>query len=258
MDPTHALKPSWTSALLIVVLLCLAAALLWFFLQPPFAIDAAPSPPNHSSLVTRHSSLAISNKPSDVNGDGVINIIDVQLVASCWNKLPSAPGCSAAYDLNGDGIIDLADSAIVSGLWKSSYTQMASNPANGEEEVAVTRETVIRFTRPINPAGVTAANFFAQFAGRSLPARLQLTSDRKTVYLFYSPPLPSSARIRITVNGSALLDDGGNAVDADGDGRPGGIGAIDFNTLSLTRIAGTNVFGYVYERMKMRSANPRE
>ena len=40
---------------------------------------------------------------------------------------------------------------------------------------------------------------------------------------------------------------GGLAVDVDGDGDPGGVAVADFETTSLSRIAGTDVWGYVYD-----------
>jgi hypothetical protein len=44
-----------------------------------------------------------------------------------------------------------------------------------------------------------------------------------------------------------LLTLGGSLVDMDGDGSPGGTASVDFETTSLTRIAGTDVWGYVYD-----------
>jgi len=122
-----------------------------------------------------------------------------------------------------------------------------STPANGETEVAVTRETIIEFALPIKATGVTAANFYAQFGEETLAANVRHSPDRKRVTLFYEQPLPASVRVRVTVNGDNLLDDLNRKIDADGDSVAGGIGKIDFYTLGLSRIAGTNVFGYVYD-----------
>jgi hypothetical protein len=54
-------------------------------------------------------------------------------------------------------------------------------PANGETEVAVTRETIIEFALPIKATGVTAANFSAQFGEDTLAANVRLSPDRKRV-----------------------------------------------------------------------------
>ncbi len=76
---------------------------------------------------------------------------------------------------------------------------------------------------------------------------MRLSPDRKRVTLFYEQPLPASVRVRVTVNGDNLLDDLNRKVDADGDSVAGGAGRIDFFTLSLSRITGTEVFGYVFD-----------
>ncbi|MCB0127784.1 MAG: Ig-like domain-containing protein, partial [Caldilineaceae bacterium] len=125
-------------------------------------------------------------------------------------------------------------------------TILESSPANGEDGVAATRETIIEFTRPINAAGVTAANFVARFGSRTLNARLHHSADGKRVTLFYDPVLPASARIQVTVNGGGITDSTGQKIDGDGDGQPGGAATIDFDTLSVTVVPGTSVCGRVF------------
>jgi plastocyanin len=125
-------------------------------------------------------------------------------------------------------------------------TIVSTSPADGEGDVAVTRETIIEFDAPIAADGVTAANFYARFGGQSLGARLQHSADRRGVTLFYNDPLPASARVQVTINGDGIQDASGQKVDADGDGQPGGVTQISFNTLSLTVVPGTSVCGRVY------------
>ncbi len=126
-------------------------------------------------------------------------------------------------------------------------TIVRTSPANGENEVAVTRETIVEFGEPISLTAAITDTFSAQFGGQILPARRHLSPDRMRVTLFYSPTLPASARVRVTVAGDNLTDDQGALIDADGDGVPGGVGLVDFDTLSLSRISGTDVWGYVYD-----------
>jgi subtilase family serine protease len=206
-------------------------------LHAPADISLA-SPPN----------VAATSPASDVNHDGVTSIVDIQLAATCWDKALTDPGCDPAYDLNGDQAIDEKDLALIAEGWKRDLvTIVRTSPANGEGEVAVTRETIIKFSRPFDPAGLTATAIFAQFGGKILETRLHLSPDGKTVTLFYKDSLPASARVRVMVNGEALKDPDGKAVDADGDGQPGGVAHIDFDTLSLTvTLPGTAVCGRVF------------
>lgn len=53
----------------------------------------------------------------DVNCDGVINIVDLQLVAGAWNAVAWAPGYNPRYDVVRDGLIDVNDILAVANLW---------------------------------------------------------------------------------------------------------------------------------------------
>ena len=130
---------------------------------------------------------------------------------------------------------------------KQPTTIKRASPANGEGNVAVTRETIIEFSHPLGGGSLPATAISAQFGGQTLSARPHLSPDRSRVTLFYTDPLPASARVRVTVDGDQLTNTEGQPVDADGDGLPGGIGIIDFDTLSLSRIPNTGVWGYVYD-----------
>lgn len=53
--------------------------------------------------------------PGDVNGDGVVNVLDINPIARYWQRtVPPAP---AYADLNGDGIINLLDLNWVAVTW---------------------------------------------------------------------------------------------------------------------------------------------
>lgn len=123
---------------------------------------------------------------------------------------------------------------------------LISSPANGEDGVAVTRETILRFRNPINPASVTDSAVTAWFGQQQLTARTHISSDAKTVTLFYSNPLPPSARVRVQVDGNIITDSSGVPFDVDGDKQPGGVTTVSFDTLGLTVIPGTSVCGRVF------------
>jgi parallel beta-helix repeat protein len=53
--------------------------------------------------------------PGDINGDGVVNLKDITLIALHWlQKVPPAP---ANADINGDGVINLKDVTIIALNW---------------------------------------------------------------------------------------------------------------------------------------------
>lgn len=121
-----------------------------------------------------------------------------------------------------------------------------SSPVHQETGVALTRETIIRFTSPLDLALFDSNAFTATFGGSPLDAWVRLSGDRRRVTLFYDNPLPASSLVRVEVDGDGLTDDLGQFVDADDDGLPGGTGLIDFQTLSITTLPGTRVCGRVF------------
>ncbi|MEE8428346.1 MAG: Ig-like domain-containing protein, partial [Gammaproteobacteria bacterium] len=63
------------------------------------------------------SGLSGSVHAFDLNGDGVINILDVSLVASCYGLDPvTYPQCQVA-DVISDGVIDMQDVSAVAGCY---------------------------------------------------------------------------------------------------------------------------------------------
>ena len=54
------------------------------------------------------------NKNSDVNGDGVIDILDISLIAAKYNKKLTSDDWNEKLDINNDNIIDMFDLVLVS------------------------------------------------------------------------------------------------------------------------------------------------
>jgi hypothetical protein len=121
-----------------------------------------------------------------------------------------------------------------------------ASPQNGAGDVAVTRETVIRFNTPLSESTtIDEDTIYADFGGERLATRIQLSEDRRTLTLFYTEALPGGAQITVFIDGNKLEDIVGRKIDADSDGNPGGIGTLAFNTLNLATIPGTAVVGQV-------------
>jgi len=51
--------------------------------------------------------------PTDINGDGVVDMKDVGAVARAFGESPGRPRWDPALDINGDGVIDLMDLALI-------------------------------------------------------------------------------------------------------------------------------------------------
>ncbi len=130
-----------------------------------------------------------------------------------------------------------------------------SSPADGEQDVAVTRETILEFDLPLDPASVNSTAISAAFGAQLLDMRFNLAPDGKRVTLFYNSDLPASARVRVTVTGDRLRDSTGNPVDVDNDGNAGGVKTLAFDTLTLTTLPNTSVCGRVFASEVADGAN---
>lgn len=53
----------------------------------------------------------------DINGDGIVNVQDLLLVASGYLKSNGQPGYNPAYDVNNDGVINILDLLLVAGAY---------------------------------------------------------------------------------------------------------------------------------------------
>ncbi|HKQ39599.1 MAG TPA: Ig-like domain-containing protein, partial [Verrucomicrobiae bacterium] len=208
---------------------------------------------------------AVPLKLGDVDADGNATVLDLVAVINHLNNNPRLPNDLAVFaDVNQDGLVnqtdvDLIADAIV-GFSTLPEVPLAaiyeSSPSQGDTGVAITRETVFRFTQPLAANTLlTTSNLYAEFGGRRLLSRCELSSDRKTATLFYLENLPGSARVRVTFRGDGIRDFLGRSVDFDGDGRPGGTRVIDFDTLTITPVAGTAVIGNVFASDPVQGTN---
>jgi hypothetical protein len=127
----------------------------------------------------------------------------------------------------------------------------STSPLDGETGVSVTRETVVRFSSPLGAEVVlTADRFYAEFGGRRLLSRVELSSDRLTATLFYLEQLPAGARVIVTLVGEGLPDATGADADVDGDGEPGGRRVWSFETAGSAALPNTGVIGHVFASEK--------
>jgi uncharacterized small protein (DUF1192 family) len=188
--------------------------------------------------------------PGDLDGDGIDDAYELENPTI----LDPLDGSDADSDPDGDGLTFLEKYLLDTG--GSLPQEMFSSPIDGEDGVALTRETVLTFTRPLSAAAnIGPGDFFAEFGGLALPGRIDVSVDRRKVSLFYEAPLPASARVRVRVRGFAFLDENNVRFDVDGDGLPGGEKTIDFDTLTLTTLEGTAVCGRVFASNPETGAN---
>ncbi|MEM7233045.1 MAG: Ig-like domain-containing domain, partial [Planctomycetota bacterium] len=186
---------------------------------------------------------------ADTDDSGVVNITDGIAVLSylflgATPPAPPFPDCGSDV---GEDTLDCARYDPCPDVDPRPFTRIRrTSPGTGELGIAVTRETFVEFDAPID-ANSMISGAISAFQGReSLPGRAHLSKDGRRLTYFYADPLPPNARITVIVDGDLLIDQDGRGVDADGDAREGGTLAFSFETLSLTVVPSTAVFGRVF------------
>ncbi len=195
--------------------------------------------------------------PGDLDGDGEFTVLDLaKLAGHIQGTQPLAASAALLADINGDGAINGDDQQALLQLVVQSRTPEAlpattvrfTSPAHGEGEVAVTRETVVHFTVPLAlTATLDTTKFHADFGGKKVLSRVDLSSDRRKATLFYLEPLPSSARVQVTLDGTGLTDILGRPVSlvSPSADTPAGNYRFSFDTISITPVAATAIRGRV-------------
>jgi hypothetical protein len=181
------------------------------------------------------------SNPRDTDGDGIDDVYELARPGEL-NPLDATDAGRPVPDGSGLTYLQqyLRDGRRVTRIVRTS-------PEPGEAGVAVTRETILYFDRPLAAdASLGRTNFFASFGGRRLLSRIELASDRRKATLFYQENLPASARVRVTLDATGVRDENGLEVDADGDGEPGGVAVLDFDTLGIAALPNTAVIGRVF------------
>ncbi len=75
--------------------------------KPPGAMAAIP--PTPGLLLITPADREAFHKLGDVNRDGVIDQADIDLIRAAWQSTPSSPNWNPDADLNGDGIVNILD-----------------------------------------------------------------------------------------------------------------------------------------------------
>lgn len=199
---------------------------------------------------------SISPLLGDLDNDGRITVADLfQLKNRLDHDTSLDQRREVLADLDENGRVDSSDKLILQSTIlgriapksPSLTTVISTSPESGSTDVAVTRETIFRFSRPLSLGTlITPQGLYAEFAGQRLVSRIEMSGDRKAVTLFYAYPLPGSTRVRVTFNGNPVSDILGVPIDADGDGASGGAAIVEFQTLSQTALANNVVCGRVF------------
>ena len=210
----------------------------------------------------------------DVDDDGVITVRDIALVVEHVKETTPLDAYHAVLaDVTRDGAVNQADvDELIKEVLETRTpetlplaTVRFTSPAAGEGDVSVNRETIVHFTVPLAiHATLDTTQFSAEFAGRKVLSRVEISSDRKKASLFYLEPLPANSRIKVTFDGSGLEDLLGRPFDGNGNGleasalepRAAEVYRMSFDTHTSSAIPATGITGRVLQAAPEGSATP--
>lgn len=184
------------------------------------------------------------NQPADVNQDGTTDYRDIFLIADRWYALYEPQPLSSPTPTS--TLIPTTTPTNTPFIGEPAILIVDTSPFNLETGVSVTRETIIYLNGAIDPLTVNPQSIQAVFADQQLEYRIHVSPDNKRIILFYQNPLPSMARIRVSIDGDQVISSDGIPIDADRDGVPGGIGMIEFETASFDTTVDQAVTGRVF------------
>ena len=126
-------------------------------------------------------------------------------------------------------------------------TRIASHsPYDGEEGVAITRESILRFDLPVDPASIHEKSIWVEAGGVRRAARIHVADDARGITLFYDSLQANTEHTVVFDGDHARSASTGRPVDADGDGKVGGQLRWSFRTLDLTIVPNTDLCGRVF------------
>lgn len=199
-----------------------------------------PSPPRDSAFyqVIRQS----LERPGDLDRDGLDDVYELRRLPAL-NPLDAA---DALVDADGDARSNLTEYQAGTDPLVPDFFVITS-PQHQETGINVSRETEWRFTVPL-AVGTTlgSSQLWAETGGRRLLTRVELSGDRRKATLFYLETVPGLSRVRVSLDGTGINDALGRPLDLDGDGKPGGVAAIEYTTAGFLPVEGVAVLGTVY------------
>lgn len=78
-------------------------------------------------------------KLGDINGDGIIDQKDMDILTSLYGTTSTSPNWNPRADLNGDGKVDILDASILAGHFGLTYQEwLATRKAMGKFTVQTT------------------------------------------------------------------------------------------------------------------------
>lgn len=121
-----------------------------------------------------------------------------------------------------------------------------TRPSNGEGDIGVTVKPEIFFSEAVDLSTLTSQSLSMSAGGGTLSANIVPSDDGMFVWVFPSESVPGSSTVTVSVNGDLIRPAaGGTALDADGDGSPGGTLSFSYSTLSLQASFDTTLSGVI-------------
>lgn len=160
--------------------------------------------------LTADDTLVVENieNPADVNGDGVVNIQDLVLVASSFGQTAQSKA-----DVNGDGVVNIQDLVLVAAAFGDSASAPSLHPQDFEGFTAAEVQSLLAQAQQIpltDPAYLRGIVVLEQLLDHLLPKKTALLSNypnpfNPETWIPYQLAEPADVTLQIySVNGTLV------------------------------------------------------
>ena len=162
----------------------------------------------HTAIIEMFPAIELPRRKEDVNGDGVVNIQDLVLVASNLGQSGSNPA-----DVNGDGIVNIQDLVLVAGALDAGDSAPAVNPQVLQTFIAADVEKWLQEARQLpltDPAFQRGILILEQLLATLTPKQTALLPNypnpfNPETWIPYQLKTPAAVRIAIYNPGGVLV-----------------------------------------------------
>ena len=130
-----------------------------------------------------------------------------------------------------------------------AFSVTTYTPSSFDSEVGSTFRPQVFFSRPVDPASLTVANFYAtDTTGSVIPSTIVPAANGTFAWLFFPNPMPGASTVTIHLVGDTIKAAADQQpLDGDDDGIAGGTLTYNFSTVSLTPLPRTSLSGKVID-----------
>ena len=169
-------------------------SLILDFLEQRLAMSHASAAIARPAALHATASAAATGLVGDINGDGTVDLQDLQTLAQSYGTTAKQSGYNPAADLDHNGLIGQSDAKILEAHLPKFYKPSQKLTLY----VTLAPGQLVAHPAPLSNSGPVTNNRVVTVVGKTLPGALVFADNLKGYYNFNGPLLPTDAKGRFT------------------------------------------------------------